>query len=114
MCRRESLLLHIDAAQYTGEGFIDVKKISVDLMSLSGRELYGSKGIGALYVRHKSKVWSALTQVKLSDVSPVHKIAGMGEAYRIAKQDVPPHSDYSVSYATGDLVTSDGQFIFYK
>lgn len=90
VCHRQGLVLHIDAAQCLGEGAIDVKKIPVDLMSLSSSELYGPKGVGALYARHDSKVWAALTHVKLPDAPPVHKIVGMGEAYRIAKQGELP------------------------
>ncbi|EJZ1610015.1 aminotransferase class V-fold PLP-dependent enzyme [Salmonella enterica] len=90
VCRRQGVILHVDAAQCIGEGAIDVNKISVDLMSLSSRELYGPKGVGALYVRHNSKIWAALTNFKLSDIPPVYKIVGMGEAYRIAKQGVQP------------------------
>ncbi len=90
VCRRQGVILHVDAAQCIGEGAIDVNKISVDLMSLSSRQLYGPKDVGALYVRYNSRIWAALTNVKLSDTPPVYKIVGMGEAYRIAKQGVKP------------------------
>jgi cysteine desulfurase len=85
------ILLHVDAAQSIGKILLDVRKIPVDLVSLSSHKVYGPKGIGALYLRRKPRVKVAAQmhgggheQGMRSGTLPVHQIVGMGEAFELA------------------------------
>lgn len=51
LCRSKGVFFHTDGAQAVGKVPVDVNKMQIDLMSISGHKLYGPKGIGALYVR---------------------------------------------------------------
>jgi cysteine desulfurase len=89
------ILLHIDAAQAAGRVSIDVKKIPVDLMSFSAHKVYGPKGIGALYLRKKPRVrveplihGGGHEQGMRSGTLATHQIAGMGEAFYLAQQEI--------------------------
>lgn len=89
-----NILLHTDAAQAVGKIVIDLKKIPIDLMSLSAHKVYGPKGIGALYVRKKPRVRVAAQiqgggqeQGMRSGTLPTHQIVGMGEAFAFASHD---------------------------
>ena len=95
ICREKGVLLHVDAAQATGKIAIDVKQLPVDLMSLASHKTYGPKGIGALYVRRKPRVrLEAQThgggheRGMRSGTLPTHQIVGMGEAFRIAREEM--------------------------
>ena len=92
LCRAQGVLLHVDAAQATGKVAIDLHSLPVDLMSLSAHKTYGPKGIGALYVCRKPRVriegqihGGGHERGMRSGTLPVHQIAGMGEAYRLAR-----------------------------
>ncbi len=95
VCREKGVVFHVDAAQATGRVDIDVKVLPVDLMSLTAHKTYGPKGIGALYVRRKPRVrieaqmhGGGHERGMRSGTLPTHQIVGMGEAYRIAKEEM--------------------------
>ncbi len=95
LCRRQGVLLHVDAAQSTGKAMIDLQKMPVDVMSFSAHKTYGPKGIGALYVRRRPRVrLEAQThgggheRGMRSGTLPTHQIVGMGEAFRLAREEM--------------------------
>ncbi|WP_394182429.1 IscS subfamily cysteine desulfurase [Marinomonas posidonica] len=93
--RSKGVFLHVDAAQTTGKVSIDVNAMNVDLMSLTAHKTYGPKGIGALFVRRSPKVkleaqihGGGHERGMRSGTLATHQIVGMGEAFRIAAQDM--------------------------
>ena len=93
--RDSGIFFHVDAAQSTGKIQIDLQKMPVDLMSFSAHKTYGPKGVGALYVRRKPRVrLEALIhgggheRGMRSGTLATHQIVGMGEAFRIAKEEM--------------------------
>jgi cysteine desulfurase len=95
MCRERGIIFHVDAAQATGKVTIDLAKLPVDLMSLASHKSYGPKGIGALYVRRKPRVrieaqmhGGGHERGMRSGTLPTHQIVGMGEAYRLAREEM--------------------------
>jgi len=95
LTREKGILLHSDAAQSAGKIPIDVNALNVDLMSLSAHKVYGPKGIGALYVRRKPRVrleaqmhGGGHERGMRSGTLATHQIVGMGEAFRIAREEL--------------------------
>ncbi len=95
LCRARKILFHVDATQSVGKLPINLEELKVDLMSMSSHKLYGPKGIGALYVRRKPRVrleaiihGGGHERGMRSGTLPVHQIVGMGEAYRICKEEM--------------------------
>ncbi|MEG0922212.1 MAG: IscS subfamily cysteine desulfurase [Comamonas sp.] len=95
ICREKGIIFHVDAAQATGKVEIDVTKLKIDLMSLASHKTYGPKGIGALYVRRKPRIrleaqmhGGGHERGMRSGTLPTHQIVGMGEAFRIAKEEM--------------------------
>ena len=95
LCRERGIIFHVDAAQATGKVEIDMAKLPIDLMSLASHKSYGPKGIGALYVRRKPRVrLEAQThgggheRGMRSGTLATHQCVGMGEAFRIAKEEM--------------------------
>ncbi len=95
LCRERGIVFHVDAAQATGKVAIDMAALPVDLMSLASHKTYGPKGIGALYVRRKPRVrieaqmhGGGHERGMRSGTLPTHQIVGMGEAFRIAREEM--------------------------
>ncbi len=104
ICREKGIVFHVDATQSVGKLPIDLSKLNVDLMSFSGHKIYGPKGIGGLYVRRKPRVrieaqihGGGHERGMRSGTLPVHQIVGMGEAYRIAKEEMSKEMPYLLS-----------------
>ena len=104
LCRERKIIFHVDAAQSAGKLPIDVEKTKVDLMSISGHKMYGPKGIGVLYVRRKPRVrleaqihGGGHERGMRSGTLPTHQIVGMGEAARIAMEDMATDNERIIS-----------------
>lgn len=95
ICREKGIIFHVDAAQATGKMPLDMAFMPIDLMSLASHKTYGPKGIGALYVRRKPRVrleaqmhGGGHERGMRSGTLATHQIVGMGEAFRIAKEEM--------------------------
>ena len=95
LTRARNIVFHVDAAQSAGKVAIDLEQLKVDLMSFSAHKIYGPKGIGALYVRRKPRIrieaqmhGGGHERGMRSGTLPVHQIVGMGEAFRISKEEM--------------------------
>lgn len=95
LTRARGVLFHVDAAQSTGKVEIDLEAMKVDLMSFSAHKTYGPKGVGALYVRRKPRVrleaqmhGGGHERGMRSGTLATHQLVGMGEAFRIAKEEM--------------------------
>ncbi len=95
LTRERGIIFHCDAAQSAGKVEIDLQRMKVDLMSFSAHKIYGPKGIGALYVRRKPRVrieaqmhGGGHERGMRSGTLATHQIVGMGEAFRIAREEM--------------------------
>jgi cysteine desulfurase len=95
ICRENSIIFHVDAAQSTGKVKIDLENLPVDLMSFSAHKTYGPKGIGALFVRRKPRVrieaqmhGGGHERGMRSGTLATHQIVGMGEAFKLAREEM--------------------------
>lgn len=99
IAKERSIIFHTDAVQACGNIPIDVKKLSVDLLSLSGHKLYGPKGTGALYIKEGIEIESLINgghqeKGKRAGTENVAGFVGLGEACKLAKESINTHYKY--------------------
>ena len=102
ICRKHNIFFHTDGAQALGKVPIDVNKMKIDLMSMSGHKIYGPKGVGALFIRKRkprvrlNPILSGGGQERgfRSGTLPVHLVVGFGEAAKIAKEELKMDSEH--------------------
>lgn len=115
ICRENKVIFHVDAAQACGKTPVDVEAAQVDLLSMSAHKIYGPKGIGALYVRRKPRV-RLEAQIHggghergfRSGTLPTHQIVGMGEAFRIAREELEQDMAHALKLREVFLQSIDG------
>ena len=100
LTRDNGIFFHVDAAQSTGKVNIDLSTLKIDLMSFSAHKTYGPKGVGALFVRRKPRVrieaqihGGGHERGMRSGTLATHQIVGMGEAFRLAKEEMKIDSE---------------------
>ena len=101
LCRENKTIFHVDAAQSAGKVLIDLQNMKVDLMSFSAHKIYGPKGVGALYVRRKPRIrleaqmhGGGHERGMRSGTLATHQLVGMGEAFRIAKEEMVKENEH--------------------
>jgi cysteine desulfurase len=100
ICRARGIIFHCDAVQAVGKVEIDLRKLKVDLMTVTAHKVYGPKGIGAQYVRRKPRVriepqihGGGHERGMRSGTLATHQIVGMGEAFRIARLEMAAENE---------------------
>jgi len=93
IARERGVPLHVDATAAAGKIPIDVVKDKIDLMTLSSNDLYGPKGVGALYIRRGVKILPVThgggqERGLRSGSENVSGIVGMGKAAELAKEEM--------------------------
>ncbi|KAH9615522.1 hypothetical protein KSS87_019241 [Heliosperma pusillum] len=95
ICKEHKIPFHTDAAQALGKVEIDVDKMNISLMSLSGHKIYGPKGVGALYIRRRPRVrvepqmnGGGQERGIRSGTVPTPLVVGFGAACEIAAREM--------------------------
>ena len=97
IAREKGILFHTDAVQAIGNVAIDVQKMNIDLLSLSGHKFYGPKGVGALYVKKGVKISSfihggAQERGKRASTENLPGVIGLGKAIELASQNMEAYN----------------------
>ncbi|MGF1829505.1 IscS subfamily cysteine desulfurase [Photobacterium angustum] len=115
LCRENKTVFHVDAAQSAGKLPIDVQAMKVDIISFSAHKAYGPKGIGALYVRRKPRIrleaqmhGGGHERGFRSGTLPTHQIVGMGEAFRIAREEMDQDYQHALKLRDRLLMRLEG------
>lgn len=111
IAKKKGVFFHTDAAQAVGKIPIDVASMGIDAMSISGHKLYGPKGVGAMYLRRRPRVrieplMSGGGQERglRSGTVPAPLAVGMGEACRVAKEEMEADTRH-ISRLANKLIT---------
>ena len=93
IAKERGVYFHTDAVQSTGKIPLDLKKMNIDLLSLSGHKLYGPKGVGALYIRKGTKITPQMLgghheMGKRAGTENVPGIVGLGLACELAQKEI--------------------------
>jgi cysteine desulfurase len=93
LAQENEVIFHVDAVAAAGQVPINVKEENIDLLSLSSNDLYGPKGVGALYIKAGTKVQPIIQgggqeRGLRSGTENIPGIVGMGKAAEIAKKEM--------------------------
>lgn len=99
ICRQKQVTFHSDAVQAIGKTLIDVKKLNIDLLSISGHKIYGPKGVGALYVKKGLEIIPFILgggqeNGLRSGTENVASVVGLGKACLLAKENFEQNISY--------------------
>lgn len=102
LAHEKGILFHTDAVQAVGNIPIDVEKMNIDLLSLSGHKFYGPKGIGALYIRKGVKISSLIhggqqERGKRASTENIPSIVGLGKAIELATENLEEYNKKLIS-----------------
>lgn len=91
IAKEKDVLVHVDAVQAFGKIDINVKKMGLDLLSISAHKIYGPKGIGALFIRKGTKILPLIygghqERQMRSGTENTAGIVGFGEAVRVMRE----------------------------
>jgi len=103
ICKEKGIYFHSDAAQSFGKIPIDVKKMNIDLLSISSHKMYGPKGVGGLYIRKGTKIEPIIHGGghefrKRSATENVAGIVGFAEAARIQKEEMASDAENQTAF----------------
>lgn len=99
IAKNHNIIFHTDAVQAVGNIPIDVKKLSIDMLSLSGHKINAPKGIGALYVKKGIEFEKFMNgghqeKNKRAGTENLAGIVALGKACEIANRNLDYHMDY--------------------
>ena len=99
IAKDNKIAFHVDAVQAVGNLPVDVKKLGIDMLSMSAHKIHGPKGVGALYVRNGIEFEKIINgghqeRNKRAGTENVAGIVGLGEACRIADKNLEYHIQY--------------------
>ena len=113
--KEKNIVFHTDAVQAIGNELIDVKKLNIDMLSLSGHKFYAPKGVGALYVKNginfsKLQDGGAQENGKRAGTENVAEIVGLGKAIELIYNEYNSYNeklkklrDYYITRVTNEI-----------
>lgn len=117
--REKGIPFHCDAVASAGIVPIDVEKMGVDLLSMAANQFSGPSGVGALYIRPKTRIWPLLDggvqeNNRRAGTQNMVGIVGMGKAAELATKEMPQRTEHFLKFKKAlidDLGSIDDIFI---